>query len=264
MKSLCFCILSVLAVASVTSAQNTDINHIRVFPSVNQSVAGVFQVTRLNDFNQPHYAFNASEARLLCLSLGVHIASKAQVETALTRGFETCRFGWIDEYLAVIPRIRALINCGKNQTGLVPWRASVKKKFDVFCFNESDPWTQLKDTATDRPLNSSDVLGLTNLTFSSSSPSSPDTIDEAEPARSVGSSKQRAGGKVVLITCTCVFLLIAAVIIAYLKLRQRFQSSDEKQQKEYIETEDWTVVTRNKESQKAVPKKIRIEEMHAK
>ncbi|XP_028332564.1 lymphatic vessel endothelial hyaluronic acid receptor 1a isoform X3 [Gouania willdenowi] len=229
MKSLCFCILSVLAVASVTSAQNTDINHIRVFPSVNQSVAGVFQVTRLNDFNQPHYAFNASEARLLCLSLGVHIASKAQVETALTRGFETCRFGWIDEYLAVIPRIRALINCGKNQTGLVPWRASVKKKFDVFCFNESD------------------------------------TIDEAEPARSVGSSKQRAGGKVVLITCTCVFLLIAAVIIAYLKLRrQRFQSSDEKQQKEYIETEDWTVVTRNKESQKAVPKKIRIEEMHAK
>uniref|UniRef100_A0A8C5GVV9 Link domain-containing protein n=1 Tax=Gouania willdenowi TaxID=441366 RepID=A0A8C5GVV9_GOUWI len=104
---------------------------------MNQSVAGVFQVTRLNDFNQPHYAFNASEARLLCLSLGVHIASKAQVETALTRGFETCRFGWIDEYLAVIPRIRALINCGKNQTGLVPWRASVKKKFDVFCFNES-------------------------------------------------------------------------------------------------------------------------------
>uniref|UniRef100_A0A8C5N870 Link domain-containing protein n=1 Tax=Gouania willdenowi TaxID=441366 RepID=A0A8C5N870_GOUWI len=139
------------------------------FPLPFPVVAGVFQVTRLNDFNQPHYAFNASEARLLCLSLGVHIASKAQVETALTRGFETCRFGWIDEYLAVIPRIRALINCGKNQTGLVPWRASVKKKFDVFCFNESGfkklfTAQQLNDTATDRPLNSSDVT-FTSIVF---------------------------------------------------------------------------------------------------
>lgn len=62
-----------------------------VFPAENQSVAGVFQVSYLNDHNQPQYAFNASEARRLCLSFGVNIASKAQVKEALTRGLETCR-----------------------------------------------------------------------------------------------------------------------------------------------------------------------------
>jgi len=62
-----------------------------VFPSVNQSVAGVIQVSSLNDHNQLHYAFNASDARRLCHSLRLSIASKAQVEEALSRGLETCR-----------------------------------------------------------------------------------------------------------------------------------------------------------------------------
>lgn len=62
-----------------------------VFPAENQSIAGVFQVSYLNDLSLPQYAFNASEARRLCLSLGVNIASKAQVKEALTRGLETCR-----------------------------------------------------------------------------------------------------------------------------------------------------------------------------
>ncbi len=51
--------------------------------------------------------------------------------------FVLLRFGWIDEHFAVIPRSKALLNCGKNQTGLVTWRAPVTQKFDVFCFNES-------------------------------------------------------------------------------------------------------------------------------
>lgn len=62
-----------------------------VFPAVNSSIAGVFQVTYINDLNQPKYGFNASEARKLCLTLGVNIASKAQVQKALRRGLETCR-----------------------------------------------------------------------------------------------------------------------------------------------------------------------------
>lgn len=62
-----------------------------VFPAANKSIAGVLQATSLNHLNQPQYAFNASEARRLCLSLGVTIASKAQVKEALSRGLETCR-----------------------------------------------------------------------------------------------------------------------------------------------------------------------------
>lgn len=47
------------------------------------------------------------------------------------------RFGWTDENLAVIPRNKALVSCGQNKTGLVTWRAAVKQKFDVFCYNET-------------------------------------------------------------------------------------------------------------------------------
>lgn len=62
-----------------------------VFPAENQSIAGVFKVSGLNGLNQSQYTFNASDARKLCSSLGVNIASKAQVQEALTRGLETCR-----------------------------------------------------------------------------------------------------------------------------------------------------------------------------
>lgn len=62
-----------------------------VFPAENQTIAGVFQVSYLNDQNLPEYAFNASEARSLCSSLGLVIASQAQVTEALARGLETCR-----------------------------------------------------------------------------------------------------------------------------------------------------------------------------
>lgn len=62
-----------------------------VFPAKDQTIAGVFQVSYLNEQNLPEYAFNASEARSLCSSLGLVIASKAQVSEALARGLETCR-----------------------------------------------------------------------------------------------------------------------------------------------------------------------------
>lgn len=62
-----------------------------VFPAGNQSVAGVIQVSFLNDRNQVEYAYDALAARSLCASLELKIASKAQVEKALSRGLETCR-----------------------------------------------------------------------------------------------------------------------------------------------------------------------------
>ncbi|XP_053275172.1 lymphatic vessel endothelial hyaluronic acid receptor 1a [Pleuronectes platessa] len=256
MNMIWLCLPAVLCFTSVICGQSIDSSHIRVFPAMDQSIAGVFQVSSLNHLNQPQYAFDASEARSLCSSLGVDIASKAQVKTALNRGLETCRFGWIDEHLAVIPRIQSLSTCGQSRTGLVTWRASVTKRFDVFCFNESDAVTQLKDATTTSPLNSSDHSEQTNSTqttqstsSSSSSPrssstSAPQTRDkEAVPARYVGSAIRSAGGKVVLITSTCGLLLTAIILIVYLKSRRiGSQSLDMKQQQESIETEDWTCV----------------------
>ncbi|XP_061599003.1 lymphatic vessel endothelial hyaluronic acid receptor 1a [Cololabis saira] len=248
MNIVWLCITSVLSATSAFSHQN--ISNFRVFPALNQSIAGVTQVSYLNDQNQPQYAFNASEARRLCQSLGLNIASRAEVEDALRRGLETCRFGWIDEHFAVIPRIHALANCGQKQIGLVPWRAPVSQQFDVFCFNESDAEAQLKNgnypwEYDQSPSKTTDFTLTTLPTSSSSSPlfssTSADEImnNEVEQARLVSSANGSAGVKVVLIACTCGLLLISMIIIAYLKLRGHCpQNSDVKQQQEYIQTEE--------------------------
>lgn len=46
-----------------------------------------------------------------------------------------CRFGWIDEQVAIIPRIQAKESCGQGRVGIITWRASLTTPFDVFCFN---------------------------------------------------------------------------------------------------------------------------------
>ncbi|XP_062241086.1 lymphatic vessel endothelial hyaluronic acid receptor 1a [Platichthys flesus] len=273
MNMIWLCLTAVLCFTSVIYGQSIDTSHIRVFPAMNQSIAGVFQVSSLNQLNQPQYAFSASEARSLCSSLGADMASKAQVKNALNRGLETCRFGWIDEHFVVIPRIQSLSTCGQGKTGVVTWRVSLTQRFDVFCFNESDAVTQLKDATTTSPLNSSDhseqthSIQTTQSASSSSSPrssssSAPQTIDrEAEPGRYVGSGIRSAGGKVVLITSICGLLLTAIILIVYLKSRRiGSQSLDMKQQQqESIETEDWTCVEKTKEDTQD-EEKIQVED----
>uniref|UniRef100_A0A8C1ZRJ1 Lymphatic vessel endothelial hyaluronic receptor 1a n=1 Tax=Cyprinus carpio TaxID=7962 RepID=A0A8C1ZRJ1_CYPCA len=78
------------------------------------------------------YALNASAARDLCEHLGLTIASKAQVAEAQKHSLETCRFGWIDEQIAVVPRVQAKANCGSGKTGVVVWHANPSTKFEVF------------------------------------------------------------------------------------------------------------------------------------
>ncbi|KAM4744929.1 LOW QUALITY PROTEIN: lymphatic vessel endothelial hyaluronic acid receptor 1a [Anableps anableps] len=266
------CIPSLLAFSFVFS--NQDTSNIRVFPAANQSIAGVIQVSYLNSQNQFQYVFNASEARKICQSLGLSIASKAQVKEALSRGLETCRFGWTDEQIAVIPRIHALANCGQNRTGLVPWRASVTNLFDVFCFNESDALIQLKDAVTDDPLSSSEhthsVNSILTTQSTSSSPthspsftSTPETTsNEVEPAQFVGSAQSFAGSKVVLITCICGLLFATIAVLAYLKLgRHCHLCSDEKQQQQqdYTQTKEWISVKTIAETTKEVQEDLRIE-----
>ncbi|KAM4596195.1 LOW QUALITY PROTEIN: lymphatic vessel endothelial hyaluronic acid receptor 1a [Fundulus diaphanus] len=273
MNIIWVCVPSLLAFSLVSSDQNTS--NIRVFPAANQTIAGVIQVSYLNVRNEHQYAFNASEARKICQSLGLSIASKAQVKEALSRGLETCRYGWTDEQIAVIPRIHALFNCGKNQTGLVAWRASVTYRFDVFCFNESDAFIQLKDTVTDDPLSNSEHAHSANSTpttestspsstlppFSTSTPE--DMNNKAEPARFVSRAQSSAGAKVVLITCICGLLLSTIAVLAYLKLGRRcFLRSDGKQQHQQqdpTQTQEWISVKTIAETTKEVEEEQRIE-----
>ncbi|XP_003970059.3 lymphatic vessel endothelial hyaluronic acid receptor 1a [Takifugu rubripes] len=258
MKKILLYIASALSATAVVCAQSFNGSGIRVFPAENQSVAGVFLVSHWNGLHQPQYAFNTSEARRMCGSLGVSIASKAQVKEALDRGLETCRYGWTDENLAVIPRSKALASCGQNKTGLVTWRAAVTQKFDVFCFNETDAAAQLRTTTTDSLFSSSDFPEQTHSSSTVASPtrnmppsssltpfpssSSSPADSEVESALFVGSTKGSFGAKAILITSACVLLLVAVVILAFLKLRRRHvMSADMKQpQEESIQIEEWT------------------------
>ncbi|XP_063052470.1 lymphatic vessel endothelial hyaluronic receptor 1b [Engraulis encrasicolus] len=130
-----------LWICGVTCALDLYIPQGRV--ATTKTVSGIFQV-RLND----KYSINASMGSGICSALQVDIATKAQVQTALNNGLELCRFGWVEEKIAVVPRIIANPNCGKNNVGLVLWRATEDKLFDVFCFNNTGTGTTPRVTTT--------------------------------------------------------------------------------------------------------------------
>ncbi|KAK5617678.1 hypothetical protein CRENBAI_001810 [Crenichthys baileyi] len=113
------------------------------------------------------YTLNFTEARAACLFRNVTIATKAQVEEAVQHGLETCKFGWVAEKIAVIPRIKSDKNCGAGKTGLVLWYAPVERKFAVFCFNASELTDRLQTskptTASPQSSRSSTLLKLANI-----------------------------------------------------------------------------------------------------
>ncbi|XP_023266702.1 lymphatic vessel endothelial hyaluronic acid receptor 1-like [Seriola lalandi dorsalis] len=113
-----------------------------LFPAAESSViqvpqspitAGVFML-----IEGGKYTLNFTAARAACLFLNVTIATRDQMEQALQQGLETCKFGWIAEQIAVLPRLTPDNNCGKGKTGVVTWRASADKPFGVYCFSSSD------------------------------------------------------------------------------------------------------------------------------
>ncbi|XP_032401761.1 lymphatic vessel endothelial hyaluronic receptor 1b [Xiphophorus hellerii] len=83
------------------------------------------------------YTLNFTEAQVACSFLKVTIATIAQMEEAVRHGLETCKFGWVAEKTAVVPRITSDNNCGKGNTGLVLWNTPPDRKFAVYCFNAS-------------------------------------------------------------------------------------------------------------------------------
>ncbi|XP_017160617.1 lymphatic vessel endothelial hyaluronic receptor 1b [Poecilia reticulata] len=83
------------------------------------------------------YTLNLTEAQAACSLLKVTIATLAQLEEAVRHGLETCKYGWVAEKTAVIPRIKSDNNCGKGNKGLVQWKVPPDRKFAVYCFNAS-------------------------------------------------------------------------------------------------------------------------------
>nr|XP_057930622.1 lymphatic vessel endothelial hyaluronic receptor 1b isoform X4 [Doryrhamphus excisus] len=95
-----------------------------------QRSAGVFLL-----IEGEKYTFNFTDARTACQSLNATMATTANMEEALQHSLETCKFGWIAEQVAVVPRLTASSKCGNGKTGLVKWYARENQKFGVFCFS---------------------------------------------------------------------------------------------------------------------------------
>ncbi|KAL1270637.1 hypothetical protein QQF64_029653 [Cirrhinus molitorella] len=249
-----------------TSSLTFDIHLVNVNPK--QAIAGVFQASIGNK-----YALTASTARDLCEHLGLTIASKAQVAEAQEHGLETCRFGWVDEQIAVVPRVQAKSNCGNGMTGVVVWRADPSKEFDVFCFNITDfeaqnqasmaahQTTTRKPTTTHSSVFPTAHVGVhlrktqsSKLPFPSSSFNSPTFSVPSSTSRSPSVNDLDDEGKhlamsgtpieavpaALLITVTFAVMLAVFLALYYFKTNRPCRKQcDSEQQKEYIETEVW-------------------------
>ncbi|KAG9267135.1 lymphatic vessel endothelial hyaluronic acid receptor 1-like [Astyanax mexicanus] len=261
-------LLLLLWVNLITSALLTDLSQIKVYPK-HGSISGVFHASL-----SAGYAFNASSARELCEHLGVAIADKAQVIRASTQGFQTCRFGWIDEQIAVIPRIQANPACGQGRVGVIVWRVQLTGKFDVYCFNSTDFEVHAQAATTKEPHKTPTVTVAPNTSQSSTSgdvklvkttASDPDDFwpdlratfsgrshahspvlnypEDREQALALSSTKSTIGAvpTALLISTIFTFLMAAIVAVWYFKTGRSppGEWDDGEQQQECIETEEW-------------------------
>ncbi|XP_075044445.1 CD44 antigen isoform X1 [Mixophyes fleayi] len=94
---------------------------------------GVFHVEKDTRYNLIY-----EEAGRACTDIDAIIATKEQVETAYEVGFETCRYGWVDNSTVLIPRITKNPKCAANYIGIYVLNSNLTNKYDVYCFNASE------------------------------------------------------------------------------------------------------------------------------
>ncbi|XP_023594082.1 CD44 antigen isoform X10 [Trichechus manatus latirostris] len=94
--------------------------------------AGVFHVEK-----NGRYSISRTEAADLCKAFNSTLPTLAQMEKALSVGFETCRYGFIEGHV-VIPRIVPVSICAANNTGVYILTSNTSQ-YDTYCFNASAP-----------------------------------------------------------------------------------------------------------------------------
>ncbi|XP_045413761.1 CD44 antigen isoform X6 [Lemur catta] len=94
--------------------------------------SGVFHVEK-----NGRYSISRTEAADLCSAFNSTLPTMEQMKQALSIGFETCRYGFIDEHV-VIPRIHPNSICAANNTG-VYILTSENSQYDTYCYNASAP-----------------------------------------------------------------------------------------------------------------------------
>ncbi|XP_039089277.1 CD44 antigen isoform X4 [Hyaena hyaena] len=94
--------------------------------------AGVFHVEK-----NGRYSISKTEAADLCKAFNSTLPTMTQMEKALSVGFETCRYGFIEGHV-VIPRIHPNSICAANNTGVYILTSNTSQ-YDTYCFNASAP-----------------------------------------------------------------------------------------------------------------------------
>lgn len=94
--------------------------------------AGVFHVEK-----NRRYSLTREEATALCEALNSTIPTMEQMQQAYDMGFETCRYGYIQEKI-VIPRQKPYYLCAANNTGIYILASNISDQYDTYCFNASE------------------------------------------------------------------------------------------------------------------------------
>uniref|UniRef100_A0A2K6R1G9 CD44 antigen n=1 Tax=Rhinopithecus roxellana TaxID=61622 RepID=A0A2K6R1G9_RHIRO len=100
--------------------------------------AGVFHVEK-----NGRYSISRTEAADLCKAFNSTLPTMAQMEKALSIGFETCRYGFIEGH---VPNSI----CAANNTGVYILTSNTSQ-YDTYCFNASAPPKEDCASVTDLP-----------------------------------------------------------------------------------------------------------------
>lgn len=106
--------------------------------------AGVFHVEK-----NGRYSISRTEAEDLCQAFNSTLPTMEQMKKALDLGFETCRYGFIQDNV-VIPRITPNAICAANNTGVYVLPSNTSH-YDTYCFNASAPLEEDCTSVTDLP-----------------------------------------------------------------------------------------------------------------
>ncbi|KAM3918171.1 CD44 antigen-like isoform 1-T1 [Leptodactylus fuscus] len=94
---------------------------------------GVFHVEKI-----ARYHLTYDEAKKTCTELDALTATKEQVETAHQAGFETCRYGWVENSTVIIPRLNSNPICAAGYIGVYVLQSNLTTPYDVYCYNASE------------------------------------------------------------------------------------------------------------------------------
>uniref|UniRef100_A0A8C0H843 CD44 antigen n=1 Tax=Chelonoidis abingdonii TaxID=106734 RepID=A0A8C0H843_CHEAB len=92
---------------------------------------GVFHVEK-----NRRYSLTRDEAVELCKALNSTLPTMDQMKKAHSLGFETCRYGYIEDKI-VIPRIKPYFLCAANNTGIYILTSNITDRYDTYCYNAS-------------------------------------------------------------------------------------------------------------------------------